>query len=262
MPTDNNHIRRLLSLPAELREKIYIHLFANIFAKSYKNYGWRCQPLAILQTCRQIHEEASSVLFQRTPLRFMIGHLPTVSSTLPPKETIDRFQHVVFKMVHMSSTHPSYAFSPPFKSLTEPFIHHDFPLLRRRKTCYIQGELRDHARDDDCGKEFQARVKHFLGFETLTIDFVGEVSRAEFPQEAVADDDPRKEDKLNRQRCRREFRQRDEASLMDVERIFRVLQGHLGKGEMMDVPAEATQALYAKRLVFHPWQHVTSTTPR
>ena len=261
MPTDNHS---LLSLPAELREKIYIYLFANIFAKSRKNYGRGRQPLAILQTCQQIHEEASSVLFQRTPLRFMIGHLQSVSSTLPPQETVDRFQHVFFKMVHMNTSYSGADFSPPFQSLTEPFIHHDFPLLRRRpKTCYIQAELHDHATDGMCGKEFQARVKHFMGFETLTIDFVGEVSRAEFPQEEIADDDPKKQDKLYRQRFRRKFRKRDEASLIDVERIFRGLQGYLGKGEILDVPAEATQALYAKRLVFHPWKHhVTTTTPR
>ena len=115
MTTRHDHCL-LLSLPIELREKIYVYLFVNVFARTIKMSS--SQPLAILQTSTKVHDEASSVLFQRTPLRFIIGHRQPVSSIPPPRTIIDRFQNVFFKIVKMNTVMSGYDFEIPFKSLT------------------------------------------------------------------------------------------------------------------------------------------------
>ena len=116
----------------------------------------------------------------------------------------------------------------------------------RRRNCYIKCELEDHA-SGYCGRRFQARIKSFTGFEILTIHFEGKVLKTEFPQEAVADDDPRKADKLYIQSLREETRRREYASLFDAEEMFRKLEAYLGKGEILDV-TDGSEALYARRL--------------
>ena len=241
----------LLSLPIELREKIYIYVFANVFARRTNRNS--SQPLAILQTSARVHGEASSVFFNRTPLRFMIGHIRRVTSIPPPKSIIDRFQNVFFKIQAMNSTHSGYDFEIPFKELTEAFVHSTV----HRKNCYIKCELEEHA-SGYCGRQFQARIKSFTGFETLTINFEGTVLKKEFPREAVADDDSQKAGKLSLQDLREGVRQREYASLADVEKMLRMLKRYLGKGEILDV-SEGSEALYARTLVFHPLQHVTRT---
>ena len=86
----------LLSLPFEIREKIYTHVFATTHAQYSKH---RCHhDIAILQTCTQIHSVASSVLYSRTPLRFVIGHRQVFASMLPPSPILDRFQNIDFKL--------------------------------------------------------------------------------------------------------------------------------------------------------------------
>ena len=250
MTTKHDHCL-LLSLPLELREKIYLCLFVNVFARKYKTNS--SQPLAILQTSTKVHDEASSVLFQRTPLRFMIGHLQPVSSIPPPRTIIDRFQNIFFKMVRMNTVRSDYDFANPFARLTEAFTQSSV----RRRNCYIQCELEDHA-SGYCGELLQDRVKTFTGFETLTIDFEGKVLKTEFPQGAVADDDPRKDYKLYMQGLREAARRREYASLTDAEEMFRTLEAYLGKGEMLDA-IDGFEGLYIRRLMFHPIQHATRT---
>ena len=147
----------------------------------------------------------------------------------------------------MSSTHPHYEFEIPFKNLTEPFIIEP-PVFRR--SCYIQCELEEHA-GDYCGQRFQDRIKHFTAFANVTIDFEGKLRKTEFPQGAVADDDPDKPNKLLVQGYHEGARRREYAKLADVEKMFRMLEGYLGKGEMLDI-SEGSEVLYARRLIFHP----------
>ena len=244
-PSETKHDHcLLLSLPIELRENIYVHIFANVHARRFKHSS--SNELAILQTCTKVQNEASSVLFNLTPLRFIIGHRQPVSSIPPSQTIIDHFQNVHFKIRKMNTTHSGYDFDIPFERLTEAFI---LPTVLRRD-CYIQCELGEHA-GGYCGRQFQARIKSFTAFKTVTIDFVGQVRKTEFPQEAVADDDPDKTNKLLIQSYREGARQREFANLTDVEKMFRMLEGYLGKGKMLDV-FEGYEVLYARRLVFHP----------
>lgn len=244
---DTKHDRyQLLSLPLELRSQIYVHVFVNIYARRRHRKSSSKNELAVLQTCTQIHGEASSILYNITPLRFMIGHMQKFSSISPPQTTIDRFQNVYFNIIAMSSTHPHYEFEIPFKALTEAFI---LPSVLRRN-CHIQCELEEHTRGY-IGRAFHARVKDFTSFRTVRIDFEGKVRKAEFPQETVADDDPAKQWKLYMQGLREGARQREYASLAKVTKMFRVLEVCLGKGQLFDTSGRS-EALYARRLVFHP----------
>lgn len=242
----------LLSLPTELREKIYVYVFAHVFARQYK--GPSSRPLAILQTCTKVHDEASSVLFQRTPLRFMIGHLQQVSSIPPPSTVIDRFQNVSFRIVKMNTVMSHHDFARPLESLTGALTQ--FPVPRRN--CYLKCDLVEYADGGVCGRMLQARVKTFTEFETLTLHFEGGVLRGEFPQEAVADDDPDRESKLSTLRLRDGLRRREHKSVHHAVKMFRVLEADLGEGEILDV-VDGCEVLHVIRCMFHPSRHATRT---
>ena len=242
---------RLLSLPLELREKIYSDIFANIYARRSKHLPRH--ELAILQTCIKIHDEASSVLYNRTPLRFIIGYRQVASSILPLSPVLDRFQNIFFELVQMSSTYPSYEFDNPWKELTAPFIQSHI----RRKTCYIQCDLEEFAGRSRAPSLF-ARIKSFVGFETFSIIFEGNVLKSEFPNEPIVGDDPQTQDRLMAQMSRRGNRQSEYERLTDVERMFCSLEKHLGEGRMIDFSKDS-KALYASKLVFHPLQRAVES---
>lgn len=248
----NNDYGPLLSLPLEIREKIYAHIFTNVFAKTYKSST--SHVLAILGACSKIHSEASSVLYNRTPLRFMIGHRQVVSSIPPPPLIFNRFQNIYFKIVKMSSTHPSYDFATPFQSITDALLRSSI----LRKSCSMECELDEYATINCSGYLLQTRIRSFTNFEILTVKFEGKVLESEFPPEAIADDDPRRDYKLYMRDLREEARRRECASLTEAEGMFRVLETSLGQGEMFD-GTDGLEALCVRIMVFHPSQHSTRT---
>ena len=144
-------------------------------------------------------------------------------------------------------------FEIPFKSLTGALAQSSV----RRKNCYVNCELLQYA--SGCVRpQFQARIKSFIGFETLIIHLEGKVLKSDFPQEAVADDDPMKKDKLYKQNVLEAERRGEYKGLTDAEEMFRMLEAHLGKGKVLDVP-NGSEALYERRHIFYPFQHTTRT---
>ena len=236
----------LLYLPPELRERIYSHIFATTQARCRKHR--RHHDLAILQSCTQVRVEASSVLYDRNPLRFVIGHRQVFSSDLPPSSILDRFQNISFKLVRMGSTHPSYEFDNVWKVLAKPFINSDF----HRRTCSINCELEEFA-GRSCRAELFALVKFFTGFDTLSITYEGKYLK----KEHGVDGKPI-QDSEYMQRLRSEARQREFDCLSDVEKMLRWLEKHLGEGNMVDV-SQSSKALYARKLVFFPLRNAGGT---
>lgn len=96
----------LLSLPAGLREKIYTCVFATTYVRCCKHR--RHDRNAILQTCTRIQVEASSVLCDRTPLRFVNSHRQVFSSILPPKSILDRFQNIHVIQINTNGLDPPF----------------------------------------------------------------------------------------------------------------------------------------------------------
>lgn len=88
-PTNNDRKSRLLALPAELRNAIYslVLVEPSDIVISTKHYS---QPPALLATCRQVREEASSLYYSLNRFHFMVSdsqpNTPTLwLSQLPPK---------------------------------------------------------------------------------------------------------------------------------------------------------------------------------
>lgn len=190
----------LLSLPLELREKIYTYYFEKVRSRSRSpKYWYSRNALAILGTCTKLQQEASSVLFDRTPLRFLVTSTQALSSETPPQKIIDRFLNVYFEIGSMAGSHGDYEFMGVFgcltKALTISSLSPPSPSILLRRSCYIQCSLRTYTCGSS-GEYFQDRLKSFTAFETVTIDFNGSHDRSMFPQPAIADDDLHKTSKL------------------------------------------------------------------
>ena len=89
---------------------------------------------------------------------------------------------------------------------------------------------------------------------------MGSLLRTDWPLEVVADDDPKKEYKMDKQRYMEERREREAYYLSNAEGILRDLEEYLGKGERLGVPDES-EMLYEIRCMFHPLQHATRKQP-
>lgn len=247
----------LLSLPLELREKIYIYYFEKVHSRSRSpKYSYFRNALAILGTCTKLQQEASSVLFDRTPLRFLVTSSQSVSSDTPPPKIMDRFQNVYFKIEAMAGSHGHYEFRGVFGRLTKALLLSSSlspppPSILRRRSCYIQCNLSTYTCGDP-GEYFQDRLKSFTAFETVTIDFTGSIKRFKFPQPAVADDDPHKTSKLSSQGHWEAGRQGESSAFTRVGEIFRILERYLGKGRIVDL-SEGSDMLYARRIEFCPF---------
>lgn len=232
----------LLSLPLEIREMIYIFLFANVSARVAE--GNSSRPLAILQTSTRVRDEASSILYQRTPLRIDLIP-PWRISILPPTSIIDRFPNVSFKVTR------TVEFEKSFKLLTGVLNQSSMP----RKTCHIGCEL-TMCDDEHFTSLFHEGFKLFMNFETLTIHFVGKFLRSDYFLEAVADDDPQKLLKMHTQIKWERRRRRQVSCLTKAEDIFLQLEEYLGKGKILGIPV-SSDVPYQTTCVFHPLQHAT-----
>lgn len=231
------------TLPPEVRERIYVLLFDRLYASTYKRI-YPKQSMKILQTCRRIHGKASSVLYKRVPLRLQIGHLSTLTSTPVVQAIVDRFQHIYFSITRMSSCMPHHEFAARFDELTPAIIKSPF----LRKTCHIDCELVEFG-TGACGAKLRGTVKDFRRFDTVTIHYIGRIRKkldfkAEKEQDAA---------EMQRLRHQQEWMQDlEEKALADVRGTFYVLERDLGRGELLEELPEGNEALYVRRLVFHP----------
>ncbi len=249
--TDNGRCL-LFSLPLELREKIYSDIFATLWAR-WPDYT-STNELAILQTCSRIQDEASSTLYNHTPLRFELEEWPDgpPSTATPRQETIDHFQNVYFKMVAMSTPGGYLEIYDPVRTLGEPFVNSTI----RRKTCEFNCPLRSYVNKAD----FMTLLRGLTHFEILSITFEGENLKSEINLSLGDNLEPVGPAVFRRVQYPpyRIKRSVEEAHLADVETMLHTLETSLGPGLMLEMPE--SESVYAKRLVFHPLRHIDGKT--
>ena len=220
----------LFSLPFELREEIYLEIFATLRARCRSAVP--INSLAILQTCTQINKEASTVLYNRTALHMIIGHSRYVTSTPPPAPITSRFQHISFVLIRMTDTFPAYLFEAIWDDVAPPFVDSSVP----RKSCTIRCELVEYA--GSASSALLKHVKSFTAFETLSITFKGKLLKKMIPHVYL--------------------RQREEEALVGVKEMLHSLEEYLGKGSLIDV-SEDLEVVNVWMIVFHPLRLVKQT---
>ena len=244
----------LLSLPFELRRKIYIYCLSEITLHLARHLR-PPNTLGITLTCRQIHTEALDILYAHIPLRISVTAPDTNRATTtirpvsPPQSLLERFDNVHLVATQTHTPLSAYNFDYIIGKLVAPVRVHGESVRRKRTKCVLSFHLGAHTHGRGKQKAID-RIKYFRGdFERVVVEFEGDARKTD---ERLVQGGARGQRAIViRDAALRLYQGRLESrGLAVVDEMAGELEGVFGPAVLHDIPGSG--ALYSRRITFRP----------